>query len=192
MTYTAFILAVLALLLSPGPTNILMGLSGTQKGMHGVFRLIPAELLGYLTAILPLVWLGSQVLERWPAAAIGMKIAAAAWVMFLAARVWRLRANSSTFHEVTACQIYLATMLNPKALIFALVLLPPLGAPEFASRLAGFVVMVVGAALLWGGAGRIIQTGSSSGGRRLRVVQRLASGWLGLISITLIASLIRA
>jgi threonine/homoserine/homoserine lactone efflux protein len=191
MTYTAFILAVLALLLSPGPTNTLMGLYGTQKGIQGVIRLIPAEILGYLTTILPLVWLGSQVPERWPAVALVMKIAAAAWVMFLATRLWQPRTNSSTLHEVTARQIYVTTTLNPKALIFALVLLPPLAAPEFAARLAGFVVMVVGAALLWGGAGRIIQTGSS-GGRRLRVIQRLASGWLGLISITMIVSLIRA
>ncbi|MBP1859909.1 hypothetical protein J2Z75_003430 [Rhizobium herbae] len=37
-------------------------LAGAQNGLRKARRLIPAELLGYLTTILRLVWLGSEVL----------------------------------------------------------------------------------------------------------------------------------
>jgi threonine/homoserine/homoserine lactone efflux protein len=88
MTLTAFLSAVLALLLAPGPTNTLMGLAGAQRGLRGVMRLLPAELFGYLTTILPLIYLGAEVLGQWPVAAVVLKIAAALWVMFLAINLW--------------------------------------------------------------------------------------------------------
>lgn len=191
MTYAAFSFAVLALLLSPGPTNTLMGLAGAQNGLRKARRLIPAELLGYLTTILPLLWLGSEVLARWQIVAVVMKLAAAGWVMFMAVSLWRMHENDGTPNEVTARRVYLTTMLNPKALIFGLVLLPPPGDPEFASKLGIFGVMVMTVALIWGGAGSLTRTGSS-GGRRLYVVQRIASAWLAIVSITLIAGVIRA
>lgn len=191
MTYAVFSFAVLALLLSPGPTNTLMGLAGAQNGLRKARRLIPAELLGYLTTILPLVWLGSEVLARWQIIAIVMKLAAAGWVMFMAVRLWRMHENDRTPDEVTARRVYLTTMLNPKALIFGLALLPPPGDPEFAPKLGIFGVMVMTAALIWGGAGSLTRTGSS-GGRRLYVVQRIASGWLAIVSIALIAGVMRA
>ncbi len=191
MTHAAFSFAVLALLLSPGPTNTLMGLAGAQNGHRKARWLIPAELLGYLTTILPLLWLGSEVLARWQIVAVVMKLAAAGWVMFMAVRLWRMHENDSTPNDVTARRVYLTTMLNPKALIFGLVLLPPPGDPEFASKLGILGVMVMTVALIWGGAGSLTRTGSS-GGRRLYVVQRIASGWLAIVSITLIAGVIRA
>ena len=190
MTYAAFSFAVLALLLSPGPTNTLMGLAGAQNGLRKAQRLIPAELLGYLTTILPLAWLGSEVLARWQIIAIVMKLAAAGWVMLMAVRQWRMHESDGTPDKVTAKRVYLTTMLNPKALIFGLVLLPPPGDPEFASKLGIFGVMVLTVALIWGGAGSLTRMRSSSS-RRLYVVQRIASGWLAIISITLIAGVIR-
>jgi hypothetical protein len=79
MSELAFLSAVLALLLAPGPTNTLMALAGAQAG----FGLLPVELLGYLTTILPLTWLGAPLLARWPVLATGLKVLAAAWVLWL-------------------------------------------------------------------------------------------------------------
>ncbi len=105
MTTTTFISAVLALLLAPGPTNTLMGLAGAQRGLRGVARLLPAELFGYLTTILPLIYLGSEVLGRWPVAAVILKVAAALWVMFLAINLWGRNSVTGASSDVTARRV---------------------------------------------------------------------------------------
>ena len=191
MTFTAFLSAVLALLLAPGPTNTLIGLAGAKAGASSVVRLLPAELFGYLTTILAFAYLGAEVLGRWPQAAGILKLAAALWVMFLAIHVWRRRNDAGADSEVTVPKVYLTTMLNPKALIVGLVLLPPLEDPRFSAKLVLFCVAVVGVALLWGTAGALIRN-RGRGGRRLDMLQRIASVWLGIVSLTLITSVIRA
>jgi threonine/homoserine/homoserine lactone efflux protein len=55
-------LAILALLLTPGPTNSLMLLAGAERGLLRASRLIPAELMGYLTTVVPLALVGQSVL----------------------------------------------------------------------------------------------------------------------------------
>ena len=191
MTLSAFSFAVFALLLSPGPTNTLMGLAGARNGLRCASRLIPAEMLGYLTTVLPLAWLGSEAVEHLPGLAIVLQLAAAVWVMFVAVSLWRVPANVRMPSEVTAIRVYLTTVLNPKALIFGLVLLPSLGDSEFTPKLGIFGVMVMAVALIWGSAGSLTTSGNS-GSRRLPVVQRIASGWLAVVSITLILGVIRS
>lgn len=189
MTDAAFFFAVLTLLLSPGPTNTLMGLAGARTGFRSIARLIPAELLGYLTAIAPLLWLGSEVLQSWPFFAAATKLVSGAWVMFLAVRLWRNQADGGVANEVTARRVYLTTTLNPKALVFGLVLLPHPGDPEFAAKIAIFGTTVMAVALVWGGVGSLAQ--ERNGGRRLHVLRRIASGWLAVVSIALIAGVMR-
>jgi hypothetical protein len=64
MTLAAFLTAVLGLLLTPGPTNTLMGLAGASAGLTRVARLLPAEILCYLTMILPLAFMGAGSIAR--------------------------------------------------------------------------------------------------------------------------------
>ena len=191
MTYAAFCSAVLALLLAPGPTNTLMGLAGAQRGLRGVTRLLPAELAGYLTAIMPLVYLGAEALQHWPAAGNVLKITAALWVMFLAISLWGRSGGIETKSKVTARKIYVTTMLNPKALVFGLILLPAPADSQFGPKLGLFCLMVAAVALVWGMAGSLTRT-EQSGGRRMLIVQRMASVWLASVAATLIAGVIRA
>lgn len=191
MTYLAYLSAVLALLLAPGPTNTLMGIAGARGGLRATGRLLPAELAGYLTTILPLTWLGAELLARVPSAAVGLKVVAAVWVMFLAVRLWRMPGDAGQGNGVRARRVYVTTVLNPKALIFGLVLLPAPADSQYLPRLAMFCVMVVGVAILWGGFGQLTQAGES-GSRRLLLVQRLASVWLAVVSVTLITGVLRA
>ncbi|QDL97040.1 hypothetical protein FLL57_06855 [Rhodopseudomonas palustris] len=185
MSFVAFTSAVLALLLAPGPTNTLIGLAGAKGGLGRVARLLPAELLGYLTAILPIAYLGADLMAALPAAALIVKVAAAAWVMLLAVRLWHLNPSGAT-GAVSARRVYLTTLLNPKALIFGLVLLPAPHEVDFAAHLMMFCLMVGAVALLWGFAGTMTQIGAG-GDHRFRLTQRIASLWLALVSLSLIA-----
>lgn len=190
MSLIAFISAGLALLLAPGPTNTLMGVAGAQGGLRRVARLVPAELGGYLTAVLPLVCIGAQMLARWPSAAVALKLAAAVWVMVLAVRLWGIGGKGAALDAVTGRRVYVTTLLNPKALIFGLVLLPGPLEPDFAPKLGLFCAMVIGAALAWGGAGALMQAGDAGEGR-LRNIRRVASVWLAFVSVTLVAGVLR-
>ncbi len=46
-------------------------------------------------------------------------------------------------------------------------------------------------ALAWGAAGKLTQTGGGDS-RRLLIIQRVASVWLAIVSVTLITGVIRA
>lgn len=198
MASMTFIPAVLALLLAPGPTNTLMGIAGAQAGLGRVLCLLPAEVFGYLTTVLPLVFLGERLFAHWPAAGSALKLLAALWVLFIALKLWQAPGSEGAAQSVTARRIYLTTMLNPKALIFGLVLLPAPQDPSFPGALALFCLMVSGVALVWGAAGRLTQVGLGAGAgedhggpsRRLVRLQRLAAVWLAFVSASLIFGLV--
>lgn len=190
MDVFAFLFAVLALLLAPGPTNTLIGLAGAQGGRAHAARLIPAELCGYLAMILPLALLGAGMVAQWPRATALLKGAAALWVLVLAIRLWRAPGKAGGGEMVSARRVYLTTMLNPKALIFGLVLLPAPGDAAFLPRLGLFALLVALVALLWGLAGSLTRRGADSQ-RHLALIQRAASLWLAIVSVTLASGAFR-
>ena len=186
----AFVSAVAALLVAPGPTNALMTVAGAQGGWGRAARLIPAELAGYCTAVLPLVCLGGSVVEQWPALASALKIVAAAWVMRVALRLWRRRVARDPV-VVSRRMIYVTTLLNPKALVFGLALLPSPGDPSFVLKLGS------SSSTWWwarGSPGARRGRDPTRRGQRRRTddIRRVASVWLALVSATLIAAAIRA
>lgn len=191
MTLPAFLFAALSLLLAPGPTNALMALGGAVGGWGRAWRLIGAGLLGYVSAVLPLTWLGTQMHQQWPAAATALTILSAIWVMFLAARLWTAPARNGGQGEVTAAKVYLTTLMNPKALVVGLVLLPAPDSPTFPLKLALFLAVVALAGLIWNGVGALARAGGEHIAR-MRTIQRTASVWLAIVSVTLIAGVLRA
>jgi threonine/homoserine/homoserine lactone efflux protein len=192
MALSLFLSAVLALLLAPGPTNTLMALAGAGSGLRRVLRLIPAEIGGYLLAVLPLAWLGAGLVAQVPALAPGLKLVAALWVLSLALRLWR-RPVAGDAMPVTARRVFVTTLLNPKALVFGLVLLPGPADSASAPRLALFLGCVIAVALVWGGAGRALgRIGMASGALRdpVFLAQRVAALWLGCLSALLVAGVV--
>ncbi len=87
MAAAEFLLAIWAVLLTPGPTNTLLALSGAQVGFVRSLRLLPAELCGYLLAVVPLAVIGARVLDAWPQLAVAIRLVAAIWVMYLAVKL---------------------------------------------------------------------------------------------------------
>lgn len=177
-------LAILALLATPGPTNTLVLLAGAERGLVGTLRLIPAELAGYLVTILPLVLLGAAVLAAWPGLHAGVTLAAAVWVAVLAVRLWGVPQVGSA-GKVDARSLFLTTALNPKALVFGLAILP--SADRLGWTLAIFAGLVVAVAMVWATAGAALRGRSKDQPRALFLLRRLASVWLGAVSVALVA-----
>lgn len=185
MTTFELTLAMLALLLTPGPTNSLMLLAGAERGWPGAARLIPAELAGYLLTVLPLSLMGTTVLSDHHSLRTAVTLAAAVWVAVLAKKLWRMPGTDGAGCSVDVRALVVTTALNPKALIFGLVLLP--SPDRLAGNLAVFAALVVLVALLWAGVGAVVRASGSGQPRAIFVLRRLASVWLAAISVALIA-----
>lgn len=144
----AFALAVLALLATPGPTNTLLAASGAGAGLRRSARLIPAEIGGYLLAILSVMALVGPALTPGSHARTALELAAGAWLALSAVRLWREAGSgfSGAPSPIGPARVFVTTLLNPKALVFAVVVFPagPAGAVAAASLLFAALVAVVG------------------------------------------------
>lgn len=183
MTLTGFALAVLGLLFTPGPTNTLLAVGGASRFGHGVVRLVPAELAGYLLAVVPVWLLGEGLVRAIPDLALVLQAAAALWVGWLAIQLWRRRAASAeTAASVTTRRVFVTTLLNPKALVFGLVLLPQLQANSL-QGLALLALSILAVGTFWTALGAVI-------GRHplaIALLHRAAALWLALLALVLLA-----
>jgi threonine/homoserine/homoserine lactone efflux protein len=183
MTAFQLSLAILVLLFAPGPTNSLMLLAGAERGLRRAARLIPAELGGYLLTVVPLALVGHSMLGALPGMQAGITLAAGLWVAVLALRLWRLPGVMRT-EAVNARALFVTTALNPKALIFGLVLLP--SPDRLLGNLVLFAGLVVAVSLVWGGFGALLRGASRGQSPALFLLRRLASGVLATMSVLLV------
>lgn len=187
MTPTEFTLAAAALLLTPGPTNTLMAISGTERGWRRAQPLMLAELAAYLIVTLPLALAGQIAIQAMPALKPAVTLAAGLWVLWLAVKMWRLPAPGAAA-EVDARRIFVTTLLNPKALVFGLVLLP---GPALAQKTLIFAALICGVAALWSALGACLAGRRDCPTRRAApLARRLAALWLGALSVGLLLSLV--
>lgn len=143
-----FIFAVLALLLTPGPTNTLLTVAAAARGFRPSLSLLLGELAGYLSIVVPLATIAAPLLEGRPAVATALRLVAAGWVLFLAVRLWRVSAARPDRAEgaaVTIGQVFLTTVLNPKAPIIGLVVMPHGTLAEIAPAIGLLSLMIAGA-----------------------------------------------
>ncbi|MGC2854395.1 LysE family translocator [Novispirillum sp. DQ9] len=148
VTFTA---AALALLATPGPTNTLLAASGATAGMRSSLRLVPAEIAGYMVSITLLKVLLGPAADANLALTIGLKLAASAWLAVCAVRLWRQAGTGFSDSEtpVTLRRVFVTTLSNPKALIFALVIVPPGGLSAALPWLAGLSGLIALTAVTW-------------------------------------------
>lgn len=185
MTVIEFAFALIALLATPGPTNTLLALAGAQ-GVQRPFVLPFVELAAYLATVIPLSLWGHGWLQDLPGLRIGLTLAAALWVGVLAVRLWRqsTRPQTGTAPGVTPLQVGITTLLNPKALVFGLVLIPQ--APGLGAGLALFSAMIVLVSLGW------LWLGARLSGRLAPLVNRGGAVWLGLLAALLVGRVLTA
>lgn len=188
MSTAAFLFAVWALLLTPGPTNTLLAVSGAAVGLRRSVRLMPVELAAYLLVTCPLAVFGAEFLAGWPEVARVIKFAAAAWVAVLAVRLWRMPAPgpAGAAAMVTQRQVFITTLLNPKALIIGLALLPTAGMAALPLHVALFAASVVAVASLWAGLGAGLRRGATS--TLPPLARRAAACWLAVLAATLLGA----
>ena len=144
-----FALAVLAILGTPGPTNSLLATAGATMGWRRSLALIPAEAAGYLIAILALGLLLGPVVAAQPGVAAALRLSVGAYLLVLAVRLWRHGAPGvAAGATVTPRQVFVTTLLNPKALVFAFGVVP-FGAARVWPYLVGFTALLALVALSW-------------------------------------------
>jgi threonine/homoserine/homoserine lactone efflux protein len=185
-----FGLAVAAILGVPGPTNTLLAAAGASVGFRRAARMIPAEAAGYLIAICALGFALGPVVAGLPAVTAALRLAVACYLFLLAWRLWRQGAAATALARapVGPGQLFLATLLNPKALVFAFGIIP-FGSPDIAAYLAGFLALAATAALFWVGLGAALGRVAEGMGRRA-LIPRVGAIVMGGFATMLATSIV--
>lgn len=153
ISVTAFISAIVILLAVPGPTNSLLFLSGAERGFRPSLKLLLGESLGYLSVIVPLAVAAAPFFAANPNAANVLKLIAAAWIMYLAVKLWHRPVAAAGSSSVTVRGIFVTTLLNPKAIIIGLTIMPAGTFLHVLPWLSLFLALLFLIALCWIGAG---------------------------------------
>jgi threonine/homoserine/homoserine lactone efflux protein len=124
-SFSAFFLVTIVLLSAPGPTNALMAIAGAQRGAVASLPLIGAELAGYSLAV-ALIHLALQpLLQAFPLLQTGLKLLFSAYVIWQAILAWgRAIQLDRNANPITMTNLFVTTLLNPKAFGFALGIIP--------------------------------------------------------------------
>lgn len=182
-----FILAVLTLLGTPGPTNTLLATSGAASGVRRSLPLLGGELAGYLIAVAAIRIVLGPVIHAFPVVGIGLKLAVVLYLGWIAYRLWTHDAAIGAAKAVGWQSVFVTTLLNPKALIFALSIIPA-EHPQLPWYFVAFALAVPSVGFCWILVGRAI--GAASGDRNAGIVRRIASvallGFAGLIAASVL------
>jgi threonine/homoserine/homoserine lactone efflux protein len=169
---TIFILAVLSLLATPGPTNTLLATAGATVGVRRSLVMLLGELGGYLISIAVLRIVLGPVIAALPVVGIALKIAVALYLGWIAYQLWTRSASLTEDGAVSLRAVFVTTLLNPKALIFAFTIIP-LEHPALWAYFAAFAVTVPIVGFAWIVVGSVI--GAASGERHAGLVRKVAS-----------------
>jgi threonine/homoserine/homoserine lactone efflux protein len=182
-------LGIVVVLITPGPTNTLLAAAGLKQGARRSLPLIGAELAGYFVSIsawgrflahaaLALPWLPSV-----------LRIASGVYIAYLAVDMWRAAvALPDSAQPVNGLRaLFVATLLNPKALLFASTIFPAAAFESgavYVQAMALFACLLVPIAVAW------ITFGAALGSGKLKwldpvKMQRGASIVLGVFSLSL-------
>lgn len=186
-----FLLAVLALLATPGPTNTLVAAAGAGRGVVASLPLLAGELGGYAVAITLWTEVVGAAAATQPTVFTLSKLIAAAFLLWSAAKLWRLAGTDELPRNViTIRRVFVTTLLNPKALVLAFGIFPAVGFAGRLPYLAAFGGLVIATAVSWMAFGALVRQ-SSKGRLTLRTVDRIAAVVLMVFAGLIAASALR-
>lgn len=149
-----FALAALLVLMTPGPTNTLLAASGAAVGWRAAAALPLAEAAGYAMAIGGFLLVG-RLLDG--AGLPLLKAIAAAWLFYSALRLWREPVLSGAINRRVALRrIFITTLLNPKAMLVAVVLIPAMAHDRPLAALLTYLAISVFAGCCWVAGGSLL------------------------------------
>ena len=165
-----FVLAVLALLAVPGPTNTLMAAAGAQRGVVASLPLMAGELGGYFIAITVWIELVGAAAASQPLVPVVAKLIAAAFLVWSAWKLWSNAGRADLAQRgITLGRVFATTLINPKGLVFAFAIFPHAGFGERVPYLAVFAGLVMATALGWMTLGSVAARGRLTSTRVERV-----------------------
>jgi threonine/homoserine/homoserine lactone efflux protein len=126
-----FIGATAALLATPGPTNALLATSAALVGFRRSTPLMLAEIAGYFITIGLLLVVSRPLIAAFPAFGVILRGGLVLYLVWLALRLWQAgHAEAKEGEVISPRRVFVTTLLNPKGLVFAFGIFPPLAGPE--------------------------------------------------------------
>jgi threonine/homoserine/homoserine lactone efflux protein len=162
-----FVLAVIAILMIPGPGNALVASSAHQHGQAKTILFLPAILLGYLYAINFWALIIHLMSPIWPNFQTLVHLSSSiymGWMTFRLCRVRQLEKHHQQHPFIRPWHMFTATLKNPKAALFAAGILPAAtwdNPINFAMVFAVFALVSVPVVIFWMSFGQVILSGQS-------------------------------
>lgn len=181
-----FAITVLAILGTPGPTNTLLATAGANEGARLSLPLIPAEAAGYLIAITALGYALGPMVAASPVLGIALRLMVGLYLLWMAGKLWRGGRSGLGERVITPARVFVTTLLNPKAIIFALGVVP-FGKAPVLPYLAGFTAIVTMVALGWIGFGAVLGRAASAKGHS-RLVPRIGAAAVAAFATMMLTS----
>ena len=155
---------VASILFTPGPTNTLLASSGVKVGFKKSILLIPAEAFGYLIAITAWGILIDKVATYAPFVPPFLKLCSALYILVLAFKLWRSSFEKTDLPSpsIGKWELFLATLLNPKALLFATAVFPAhawMSANSYVAHMLSFLLLLIPIGFFWIFIGKILNSG---------------------------------
>ncbi|MDP9813550.1 threonine/homoserine/homoserine lactone efflux protein [Rhizobium tibeticum] len=186
VTLSTFIPSVFAILVLPGPTNTLLALASQGGGLSRAVVLFGTVIASYLAVVIPVSLFASPFLATHPTFTEAVKLVSAAWVLYLALKLWRGEPGTSTpYGMVPLRDLVVTTLLNPKAIIIALTMVAPIQGVLRATAIMSFSAIVFVTSAIWLSIGRALLAGDEF---MSAIVSRCGMAVLFVFSAVLAAS----
>ncbi len=179
-----FVLAVVAVLATPGPTNTLLMTAGATVGVRRALPLLLAEASGYGVSVFVVGVLIRPAMAMMPHARAVLSVAVGIYLCALAVRLWG-RIVGPRVRTVVWREVFVTTLLNPKVLVFAILIHPP-GGRSPVSHFATFLGIVPLVGCLWIVFGAV--TGELLPDHQYSLIPKLAAAVLACFGVLLIGS----
>ncbi|RKP53665.1 LysE family translocator [Pararobbsia silviterrae] len=190
-----FLLGVVLVLAMPGPTNTLLAAAGLARGFRRSARLTLAECAGYVIAISFWGLFLFELARATPWLPWTVRLLSAVYIAYLAVRMWSATLDLADGKErvVEMRTLFVATLLNPKAILFGGTLFPKAAFASvsgYVEIMGCFLVLLFPIGLLWVAFGAQLGKGRLAWLKPIYVL-RGASVVLAAFSVTVAWSAIR-
>jgi threonine/homoserine/homoserine lactone efflux protein len=158
-----FDIAVALLFAVPGPTNALIGVAGARRGARAVPVLVGAALIGFIIAVGALIGIAGPYIAAQPALGLALRTLCALLLARSSWRLWRTAGASAARRDAASpADVLATTLVNPKGLIFAFTIFPPLAnAAQTIEVFVRFGIVALVVMSLWGLAGAVLGQGAA-------------------------------